>query len=142
MSIFKSMEISSSGLSVERMRLDTVSSNIANASTTKTEDGEVYRKKTVTFKEKFKNQVDEMGKSSVVSSGVEINKIEESTDEYKIVYEPTHPDADENGFVTYPNVDLLQEMVDMMSATRAYEANVTAFNASKSMLLKALEIGR
>ena len=142
MSIFKSMEISSSGLSVERMRLDIVSSNIANASTTKTEDGEVYRKKTVTFKEKFKNEVNETGKSGVTSSGVEINKIEESTDEFKIVYEPTHPDADENGFVTYPDVDILQEMVDMMAATRAYEANVTAFNASKSMLLKALEIGR
>jgi flagellar basal-body rod protein FlgC len=142
MSIFKSMEISSSGLSVERMRLDTISSNIANSSTTKTEDGEVYTKKTVTFKERYKSEINELGIKENVSAGVEIDEIAESDNEFKKVYEPSHPDADEDGFVTYPNVDILEEIVDMMAATRAYEANVTTFNASKSMLLKALEIGK
>jgi flagellar basal-body rod protein FlgC len=124
------------------MRLDTISSNIANSSTTKTEDGGVYTKKTVTFKEKYNSEINELGIKENVSAGVEIDEIAESDNEFKKVYEPSHPDADEDGFVTYPNVDILEEIVDMMAATRAYEANVTTFNASKSMLLKALEIGK
>lgn len=142
MSIFRNMEISSSGLSVGRMKMELISSNIANSSTTKTENGEVYRRKVATFQEKYKTQINELGISKRLGSGVEIKEVMEDNSELKMVYDPSHPDTDENGFVTLPNVDILDEMVDMMAATRAYEANVTAFNASKSMLLKALEIGR
>ena len=142
MSIFRNMEISSSGLSVERVKMELISSNIANSSTTKTEDGQIYRRKVATFKEKYKTEIDELGKSEKLGSGVEIEEIKEDDSELRMVFDSSHPDADENGFVTMPNVDILDEMVAMMAATRAYEANVTAFNSSKSMLLKALEIGR
>ncbi len=142
MSIFRNMEISSSGLSVDRMKMELISSNIANASTTVDENGEVYKRKIPTFKEKFKTVIDEAGNQNKVGSGVEIREVVEDDSDLKVVYEPEHPDADENGFVTYSNVDVLDEIVDMMKATRSYEANVTAFNSSKTMLLKALEIGR
>lgn len=142
MSIFRNMEISSSGLSVERMKMELISSNIANSSTTKTEDGEVYKRKIPTFKEKYQTIINEAGQSQRLGSGVEIEEVVEDDSELKKIYDPSHPDSDEDGFVTLPNVDILDEMVGMMAATRAYEANVTAFNSSKSMLLKALEIGR
>ncbi|WP_461205744.1 flagellar basal body rod protein FlgC [Clostridium sp. DL1XJH146] len=142
MSIFRNMEISSSGLSVDRMKMELISSNIANESTTVDENGDVYRRKIPTFKEKFKTVIDEQGNQDRLGSGVEIKEVVEDDSDLKVVYEPDHPDADENGFVTYSNVDVLDEIVDMMKATRSYEANVTAFNSSKSMLLKALEIGR
>ncbi|GAA0178087.1 flagellar basal body rod protein FlgC [Clostridium sediminicola] len=142
MSIFRNMEISSSGLSVERMKMELISSNIANSSTTKTEDGEVYKRKTLTFKEKYETVINESGQKEKLGSGVKIEKIVEDDSDIRMIYDPSHPDSDENGFVTMPNVDVLDEIIDMMVATRAYEANVTAFNSSKSMLLKALEIGR
>lgn len=151
MSIFNSLNTSASALTAQRLRMDVISSNIANAETTRAkvnENGEwePYRRKVVSFQasepsfQSFLNTA--MGKSSTPGQGVRVAAIEEDQEPFKLVYSPNHPDANQDGYVRMPNVDPLKEMVDLMSATRSYEANVTALNASKSMLLKALEIGR
>ena len=152
MGIFHSINTSASGLTAQRLRMDIISSNIANAETTRArlnENGEwePYRRKTVSFQEKgtsfhsiFKSKLNHSSTSA--GSGVRVTEIGEDDEPFKLVYNPNHPDADENGYVNMPYVDPLQEMVDFMSATRSYEANVTAMNASKDMLLKALEIGK
>lgn len=153
MSIFHSMNTTASALTGQRLRMDVISSNIANIDTTrgKQVNGEwvPYRKKSVTFKEEtgqFSNFLNvAMGKSvkSDVGNGLRVLSIQEDTETpFKLVFDPTHPDADEAGYVQHSNVDLLKEMTDLMSATRSYEANVTVFNANKSMLTKALEIGK
>jgi len=140
MSIFDSMRINSSGLSLERLKLDTISSNIANVNTTRTEEGGPYQKKTVVFEESLmQNSSDLAGSINQKSFGVRATGIEAS-DEIVIEYNPTHPDADELGYVTKSNVNMADEMVEMMNTIRTYEANVTATNASKNMLSKALEI--
>ncbi|CAM5185930.1 Flagellar basal-body rod protein FlgC OS=Ureibacillus acetophenoni OX=614649 GN=SAMN05877842_101466 PE=3 SV=1 [Ureibacillus acetophenoni] len=150
MSIFKSMNITSSALTSQRLRMDVISSNIANIDTTRAKqvDGEwePYRRKTVTLSAnegRFANFLNKaMGKNDV-GNGVQVTKINEDTETpFKLVYDPTHPDANEDGYVEMPNVDLLKEMVDLISATRSYEANITVFNANKAMLTKALEIGK
>lgn len=138
MSVFNAMNISASGLSAERLRMDVVAGNIANANTTRTEDGGAYRRKVAVFEEHVKKST----KSSNPYSGVMASSIVEDDSELELVYNPSHPDADENGYVEMPNVDVLTEMTDLMVATRAYEANVTAMNASKGMYVKALEIGK
>ncbi|WP_042144841.1 flagellar basal body rod protein FlgC [Paucisalibacillus sp. EB02] len=151
MSIFNAFNASSSALTAQRLRMDVISSNIANANTTRAtvnENGEYepYRRKMVqieptdksfrTFLQKAANTTDNK------ASGVKVAGIVEDEEPFKLVYNPSHPDADEAGYVQMPNVDPLKEMVDLMSATRSYEANITALNASKSMLMKALEIGK
>lgn len=142
MSLFNSMKISASGLTAERMRMDVISSNISNASTTRTEDGGPYRRKIAIFKENLKGEMDGLNGKSYVGQGVKVEKIVEDNSPFNRKYEPNHPNADEEGYVTLPNVNILDEMVDLISATRAYEANVTALNASKNSYMKALEIGR
>lgn len=140
MSIFDSMRINSSGLSLERLKLDTISSNIANVNTTRTEEGGPYQKKTVVFEESLMEKTSDLaGSINQKSFGVRATGIEAS-DEIVIEYNPTHPDADEFGYVTKSNVNMADEMVEMMNTIRTYEANVTATNASKNMLSKALEI--
>jgi flagellar basal-body rod protein FlgC len=144
MSIFQSLSISGSALTANRLKLDVVSSNIANANTTRGQfvDGEwvPYRRKMV---EVTANQTASFGDYLQKElSGVQVKKIVEDTSPFQAVYDPSNPDSNEQGYVMMPNVDVTKEMVDLMSATRAYEANVTAFNAGKSMLVKALEIGR
>ncbi|RKQ37479.1 flagellar basal body rod protein FlgC [Oceanobacillus halophilus] len=150
MSIFDSINTSASALTVQRLRMDVVSSNIANAETTRAtinENGEYepYRRKMVVLEsenngfQRFLKQASGEDKSG---SGVKASAIMEDDEPFKVVYNPNHPDSDENGYVQMPNVDPLQEMVDMMSSTRSYEANVTSLNASKSLLMKALEIGK
>lgn len=140
MSIFDSMRINSSGLSLERLKLDTISSNIANVNTTRTEEGGPYQKKTVVFEESLMQKTSDLaGNINQKSFGVRATGIEAS-DEIVIEYNPTHPDADEFGYVTKSNVNMADEMVEMMNTIRTYEANVTATNASKNMLSKALEI--
>lgn len=140
MSIFDSMRINSSGLSLERLKLDTISSNIANVNTTRTEEGGPYQKKTVVFEESLMQKTSDLvGSINQKSFGVRATGIEAS-DEIVIEYNPTHPDADEFGYVTKSNVNMADEMVEMMNTIRTYEANVTATNASKNMLSKALEI--
>lgn len=141
MAIFDSMQINTSGLNLERLKLDVISSNIANVNTTRTAEGGPYLRKEVTFEESLKNQASFFGKQPVPASfGVRATGIEESDENLNIVFDPTHPDADTEGYVTYPNVDMADEMVELMTTIRTYEANVTAMEASKSMLKKALEI--
>lgn len=140
---FNSLRISASGLSAERLRMDTISSNIANVSTTRGEDGQPYKRKVAVFQENLNIELDKRtGKIKENMLGVKAVGIMEDQSELKRVYDPSHPDADEEGYVSMPNVNILNEMADMIAATRSYEANVTAMNSEKSMFLKALEIGR
>lgn len=146
MGYFNSLDISASGLTAQRLRMDTISQNIANVNTTRTEDGTPYRRKVVVFEEKapdtpFSQYLNESSKK-LVGGGVRVTKVTEDNTAFKKVYDPGHPDADEEGYVELPNVDILTEMINMISATRSYEANVTSLNTSKSMAMKALEIGR
>ncbi|OPZ84205.1 MAG: Flagellar basal-body rod protein FlgC [Firmicutes bacterium ADurb.Bin419] len=146
MGYFGSLDISSSALTAQRLRMDTISQNIANVNTTRTEDGTPYRRKVVVFEEKspetpFSEYLNESSRK-MVGGGVRVAKIIEDRSAFKMVYEPGHPDANEEGYVEMPNVDILTEMVNMISATRSYEANVTSINTTKSLAMKALEIGK
>lgn len=142
MSAFGSLRISASGLSAERLRMDTIASNIANVSTTRGENGQPYRRKVAIFEENLINEVNKNSNSTKKLMGVKAVGILEDESELRRVYDPSHPDADAEGYVLMPNVNILNEMADMIAATRAYEANVTAINSEKSMFMKALEIGR
>jgi len=143
-------DASASALTAQRLRMDVISSNVANAETTRGRlvDGkfEPYTRKMVVLepiKPKFADVLNgKLGNGSGRSNGVKATQIMEDRTPPKLVYNPSHPDADADGYVKMPNVDVLKEMVDMISATRSYEANVTALNATKSMFSKALEIGR
>ncbi|TLS36628.1 flagellar basal body rod protein FlgC [Pseudalkalibacillus caeni] len=152
MKLFNGFNVSASALTANRFRMDVVSSNIANADTTRAKqvNGEwvPYRRKVVELSENkmassFKEQLNGAvaGRDSS-TSGVKVTKVKEDETPFKLVFDPTHPDADQFGYVRLPNVDMVKEMVDLMSATRSYEANVTALNATKSMYMKALEIGK
>ncbi|WDV47687.1 flagellar basal body rod protein FlgC [Clostridiaceae bacterium M8S5] len=144
MGLFNSINISATGLSAERTRMEVISKNIANANTTRTSSGGPYRRQIAIFKEKSGQSFADIlnGKTKGTNKGVRLSKIAEDESPLKRVYDPGHPDADQQGYVQMPNVDVIKEMVDMITATRAYEANVTAMNATKSMALKALDIGR
>lgn len=147
MGFFSSLDISASGLTAQRVRMDTISQNIANVNTTRTADGTPYRRKEVVFEERtdsdsFASALSSASERLYGGQGVRVTEIIEDPTDFKKVYDPGHPDADENGYVSMPNVDVVTEMVNMISATRSYEANVTAANATKSMAVKALEIGK
>ncbi len=143
MTVFKSMQINASGLNLERLKLDTISTNIANANTTRTENGEAYRRKVVLFRERLSAETDrQSGLASVRSEGVSVVGIAEDQSDFRLEYSPEHPDADENGYVRLPNVNMVDEMIDLIRTQRTYEANVTALNTSKSILKKALEISK
>ncbi len=139
MDIFTTIDISASALKAQRTRINTISSNLANVETTSTPEGGPYKKKSVYFQTKpipFKEALD----ASI--QGVKVTKIVEDTKEPRKIYDPAHPDAAEDGYVAMPNISVLKEMVDMMSATRSYESNTTVIKSAKRMALKALEIGR
>jgi flagellar basal-body rod protein FlgC len=144
MSFLQSLNISGSGLTAQRLRMDVISENIANIDSTRTEAGGPYRRKMVVlsstgdFKSMFMKNINGDG----ANVGVEVTDIVEDESDFKLVYNPEHPDAGENGYVSMPNVDSLKETVDMMEAYRAYQANITALNTTKQMAVKALEIGR
>ncbi|MCB2183832.1 MAG: flagellar basal body rod protein FlgC [Desulfobulbaceae bacterium] len=143
MDILKAFEISGSGLKAERERLNVTSMNLANANTTRTIEGGPYRAKSVVFgARRLDNFQEALNSSEAKLRKVEVVEVVEDNKEFKSVYDPSHPDADENGVVLFPNVDVPEQMVDMISAKRGYEANVTAIEAVKSMALKALDIGR
>ena len=148
MSVFSSFGINASGMTAERYRLDIISENIANANTTRTEEGTPYRRKIVTFAEKSVDRTKfgtyfERAKNGYTGDGVKVTGVhEDKTTDLIEVYDPSHPDADENGYVWYPNVNTVTEMTNMIDATRAYEANATAFQASKNIVQRGLEIGR
>ncbi|NLO82749.1 MAG: flagellar basal body rod protein FlgC [Clostridiales bacterium] len=144
--MFKAFDISASALTMQKLRMDVIAQNIANAQTTRTDTDQPYRRKIVVveenrFNKSFSQYLAESG-VEFSGSGVKASRIAEDPSPFKMVYDPGHPDANEEGYVLMPNVDTVREMVDMISATRSYEANVTAFNASKNMAMKALEIGR
>lgn len=140
---FNTLRISSSGLSAERLRMDTISSNIANVNTTRGANGEAYRRKVAVFQENLDNEINKnTGEPESKLLGVKAVGIVEDQSPLKKVYDPTNPDAGKDGYVEMPNVNILNEMADMISSTRAYEANVNAIDSEKSMFLKALEIGR
>jgi len=155
--MFRSMSISASGLSAQRKRIDAIVSNIANAETTRTEEGGPYRRRVVTMAPSIRGPDgdflepgilwptgDEAGELPIppydFSAGVTVTGVVEDATEGPLVYDPSHPDADENGYVRMPNVDLTQETVDLAEARRMYEANATAFQAVKNMLQRAAQI--
>lgn len=145
MAIFTAFDISGSGMTAQRLRTDIISQNLANVNSTSSQDGGAYRRKTVVFSEKNATAFSDvlLSTAGTVGSGVKVTKIVEDYETpMNKVYDPAHPDADENGYVTYPNVNVVTEMTNLIDASRSYEANVTAFNASKSMALKGLEIGK
>ena len=145
MGMFSSFNINASGMTAQRYRMDVISENVANANTTRTADGSPYRRKVVYFEEK---QADfgtclNQATGRYSGQGVKVTRVMEDTKtEMKMVYDPSHPDANEDGYVYYPNVDIVTEMTNMIDASRAYEANATAFSASKSMALQGLQIGQ
>ncbi len=147
MNIFSAFNINSSGLTAQRYRMDIISENIANANTTRTADGTPYRRKVVTFAEKNSHtpfsRVLNSATDRYSGNGVKVDGVyEDNKTDLTMVYDPSHPDADESGYVTYPNVNIITEMTNMIDASRAYEANSTAFNASKAIAMKGLEIGK
>ncbi|MGN0328238.1 MAG: flagellar basal body rod protein FlgC [Lachnospira sp.] len=162
MSMFTSFNISASGMTAQQLRTDVIAENIANVNTTRTSNGGPYVKKSVVFTEKtltgttlgktgsvystssYSTFADAMRKANggLVGDGVKVTSVyNDYSEDMNMVYDPDHPDADENGYVTYPNVNVVQEMTDLIDASRSYEANISAFNASKSMASKGLTIG-
>ena len=144
MSLFQSFNISTSGLTAQRFRMDVISENVANVTTTRTEDGTPYTRKIVSFQEKqvtpFSKVLDNT-REALIGNGVKVNRVaEDTTSDYIMKYEPSHPDADENGYVSYPNVNIITEMTNMIDASRGYEANQAAFEATKAMANKGLEM--
>ncbi|WP_456401274.1 flagellar basal body rod protein FlgC [Persephonella sp.] len=134
--IFKGLEVSVTGMAAQRIRIDISSSNLANVNVTRSENGEPYRRKIPVFQA----VLDQESKTPIYK--VKIPEVVSDPSPFRLKFDPNHPDADQNGYVAYPNVDPLREMVDMMSAIRTYEANLTAFNTHKDMLLKSLELIR
>lgn len=147
MDLISSMEISASGLSAQRTRLNIISQNLANSQTTRTEDGGPYRRQVTIFKaEPFANHlqrsmdVPPYPAGGDPRRGVLVEGVVDDPSDFRKVYDPSHPDSDKDGYVLYPNVDTVTEMVNLINAERSYEANVTAVGASKRMALKALEV--
>jgi flagellar basal-body rod protein FlgC len=163
--IFSGLEISASGMRAQRIRQNAISSNLANAETSRTDDGGPYRRQFVVFTaDSDRRDIRLLNKEPALQgtrtdgghlpvppanfprderffgNGVSVAEIREDSRPPKMVYDPAHPDADENGYVAMPNINVIEEMTDMISATRAYEANVTAFNATKSMAMQALQL--
>lgn len=151
MDFMSSMEISASALSAQRTRMNIISQNLANANTTRTADGGPYRRRITIFQARpFSNYLDQAMDENTINygpgndprKGVFLEKIDKDPSPLKRVYDPNHPDADQDGYVELPNVEVVTEMVDLINASRSYEASVTAVNATKNMAMKALEIGR
>lgn len=146
MGVFNSFAISASGLTAERLRLDLISNNIANMNSTGRPDdpsNPPYRRKIPVF-EQILEQVNmkETARPHFRGAGVRVSMILDDSGPHRLVFDPAHPHADSKGYVAYPNINIVNEMVNMVTATRSYEANVTAMNAAKDIALKALEIGR
>ncbi len=148
MAIFQSFGISASGMTAQQFRADIIAENLANVNTTRTEDGDTYRRKVVAFQERGVDRFDRYltesrKRGSHIGNGVKVVEVREDTSsDFIMEYDPDHPDADENGYVSYPNVNIVTEMTNLIDASRAYEANITAFEASKSMAQNGLSIGK
>jgi len=142
MSLQSSMMISSSALKAQRFRLELISSNLANVNTTRTSDGGPYQRKDVVFKTANLSFEDILKNEFIAETpGVKVDRIFNDPRSFVTKYEPGHPDADPSGYVTYPNINVIEEMVNMISATRSFEANASALEAAKNMALRAIEIG-
>ena len=148
MGLFSSFDINASGMTAQRYRMDVISENLANAYTTRTQDGTPYRRKVVSFEQRGEG-VSEFGRvcsrasDSFKGKGVRVGKVMQDTwTEMVMAYDPSHPDADENGYVTYPNVSVVTEMTNLIDASRSFEANATAFSASKAIAVKGLEMSQ
>lgn len=146
MAFLSSMDICASGMTAQRLRLDVAAENITNRDTTRTENGGPYRKKSVVFRSvpepSFQNVLSRTMGGQGVGGGVEVAEIVEDQSPLELVYNPGHPDANADGYVSMPNVDSLEETTDAMSASRSYDANITVLNTIKQMAAKALEIGK
>ncbi len=148
MAFLSSTNVVGSGLTAQKLRLDVVSENITNINTTRTENGGPYRRKMVVMesvgsKSPFEQALDQvMGRESDTPGGVRVTQIVEDPSDFKLEYDPNNPDANEEGYVELPNVDLVQEMADAMAASQAFSANMTAFNVLKQVAAKGLEIGK
>jgi flagellar basal-body rod protein FlgC len=144
MDFMKTMTMSASGMSAQRLRMNVISSNLANANSTETAEGGPYRRKDVVFKatelRKFGEELDSALDRKL--RGVKVSRMVQDRTPFRLVYNPSHPHADEDGFVRMPNVNLIQEMANMIDASRSYEANLAVLNTSKNMALKALELSR
>ncbi len=145
MNFIDALHTSASGLTAQRLRMNVVASNLANSNTTRTAEGGPYKRKNIVFASQplrtdFQNMVQSQLKGKLTE--VKVVGIVDDPRPPILKYDPQHPDADKNGNVNMPNINLIEEMVNMMSATRSYEANVTAVNATKKMAMKALEIGK
>jgi flagellar basal-body rod protein FlgC len=137
MSSFSTFDISASGVFAQRTRMDAIANNIANAESTRTPEGGPYRRQAVSFRAVYQDTL-----GNPTPGGVKVDSITQDPSDFRLVHDPSHPDADANGYVKMPNVNVVEEMVDMISATRAYEANITAMNATKSMIGAALDMGK
>jgi len=143
MDIFSSMQVSASALRAQQTRMNTISSNLANIDTTQAAEGGPYRKKSVVFQSASMGFSQELqAASSQQPQGVQVSRIIEDQGPPKMVYDPSHPDANDDGYVAKPNVNLLKEITNMKEASNAYEANVATVKSTKRMALKALEIGK
>jgi flagellar basal-body rod protein FlgC len=146
--MFEILKTSGSALTAQRLRMDVIASNLANAEATSTPEGGPYKRERVVFepmlRDTFEKVNDPNGSSTPgpTSHGVEVRGVVQDDEEPRMVYDPTHPDANDDGFVAYPNVDLVTEMTDMLSASRSYEANITVLNVAKNMAQRALDLGR
>ncbi|MCL1863170.1 MAG: flagellar basal body rod protein FlgC [Defluviitaleaceae bacterium] len=152
MGFFNTMNISATGLTAQRLRMDTIAENIANVNTTRTADGGPYRRKTVLFEEMRDNDPFSIVFENIFGNGrnipapqgmgVRVSNIVEDDSPGLLKFEPTHPDADEYGYVRLPNVNIVEEMVNMIAASRSYEANITAMGVARTLTQRTLEIGQ
>lgn len=146
MSVFQAFNINASGLTAQRFRTDVIAENIANVKTTRTQDGTPYRRQIVTFQEKDVTDFSHVlrhTRNEALGNGVKVATLQNDYEsDFIMMYDPSHPDADENGYVSYPNVNIVTEMTNLIDASRSYEANATAFDASKSMMTTGLNMGK
>lgn len=142
MDLFRNFDISASALTAERLRMDLISNNIANANTTRTKEGGPYTRKVPVFMEVIEETLNAQGQMVSRPAGVKVVRIKSDENPPRLVYDPSHPDANADGYVLYPDINPVVEMVNLISASRAYEANITAFNSAKDMYRAALEIGK
>ena len=145
MDLIKTIDVAASGMTSQRTRLNVISMNLANANTTRTSEGTPYRRKTAIFEtipvgNAFHHQLQSAMNSQIY--GVKVREILPVAGDFKKIFDPSHPDADQNGYVFLPNVNLVQEMVNMLNANRGYEANAAVIKAAKEMAMRAMEIGR
>lgn len=143
MGVFSAMNVSATGMTAQQLRMDIIAENIANANTTRTADGEAYRRKMVVFSEQDTTSFDNILNgylSHYQPNGVRVTQVVEDPSDFRLVYEPDNPDANEDGYVEYPNIDTVTEMTNLIDSSRSYEASATAFQAAKGMASKGLEL--